>query len=118
MTCPVSKTPQTARGKCRSLLCAATLLVVAATSAGGANPGQQQVTRDFQKTLSLGAGQSFRIENKFGEVRIHGESSRELRISPTIRAQPDSHEQAQGFAAKVQIDVHQTPQCVDVRTNY
>src|SRR5258708_10492262 len=101
-----------------SLLCGAALLVIAATSAGAANPGQQQVTRDFQKTLSLGAGQTFRIENKFGEVRIHGESSRELRISATILAQADSHEQAQGFADKVQIDVQQTAQGVEVRTKY
>src|SRR5258708_3074406 len=122
MTGPVPKIPQTARilwsTNRRTLLCAAALLVIAATSAGAANPGQQRVTRDFQKTLSLGAGQTFRIENKFGEVRIHGESSRELRISATIRAQADSHEQAQGFADKVQIDVQQTAQGVEVRTKY
>src|SRR5216683_4049731 len=92
-------------GKCHALLCAAI-------------PGQEQVTRDFQKTLSLGAGQSFRIEHKFGEIRIHGESSRELKISATIRAQADSREQAQTFADKVQIEVRQTAQGVEVRTNY
>src|SRR6266404_6440435 len=79
----------------RALLCSATLLGVAVAPAAGANPGQEQVTRDFLKNLSLGAGQSFRIENKFGEVRIHGESGRELKISATIRAQADSREQAQ-----------------------
>jgi len=101
----------------RGLLCSATLLGGAFTSAV-ANPGQEQVTRDFQKTLSLGAGQSFRIENKFGEVRIHGESGRELKISATIRAQADSREQAQTFADKVQIEVQQTAQGVEVRTHY
>ncbi len=99
------------------LLCAATLLVVS-TTARAAIPGQQQVTRDFQKTLSLPSGQSFRIENKFGEVRIHGESGRELRISATIRTQADSREQAQSFADKVQIEVQQTAQGVEVRTQY
>jgi len=105
-------------GKRRGLLRVATLLAVSASPARAANPGQEQVTRDFQKTLSLGAGQSFRIENKFGEIRIHGESSREVKISATIRAQADSREQAQNFADKVQIDVQQTAQGVEVRTNY
>src|SRR6267142_467162 len=99
------------------LLCAATLLVVS-TTARAATPGQQQVTRDFQKTLSLPSGQSFRIENKFGEVRIHGESSREVKISATIRTQADSREQAQSFADKVQIEVQQTAQGIEVRTQY
>ncbi len=122
MTGSVPNSQQTAQrfwlGRRRTLLCAATLLAVTASPARAANPGQEQVTRDFQKTLSLGARQSFRIENKFGEIRIHGESSRELKISATIRAQADSREQAQTFADKVQIDVQQTAQGVEVRTHY
>jgi hypothetical protein len=105
-------------GKRGAWLCAASLLAVMASPAHAASHGQEQVTRDFQKTLSLGAGQSFRIENKFGEIRIHGESGRELKISATIRAQADSREQAQTFADKVQIDVQQTAQGVEVRTHY
>jgi hypothetical protein len=101
-----------------ALICLASLLVIITPSARAANPGQEQVTRDFQKTLSLSVGQSFRIENKFGEIRIHGESGRELKISATIRAQADSREQAQNFADKVQIDVQQTAQGVEVRTHY
>jgi hypothetical protein len=122
MTGTVAET-QRAAGLCSSskslaLLCAAALLVVNASSTRAGNPGQEQFTRDFQKTLSLAAGQSFRIENKFGEIRIHGESAHELRISATIRAQADSHEQAQSFAEKVEIDVQQTAQGVEVRTRY
>src|SRR5258706_15825959 len=121
MTDQVQETQQKAGrfrpGGYAMLLCPATLLVVS-TTARAATPGQQQVTRDFQKTLSLPSGQSFRIENKFGEVRIHGESSREVKISATIRTQADSHEQAQSFADKVQIDVQQTAQGVEVRTKY
>jgi hypothetical protein len=83
-----------------------------------AAPAQEQVTRDFQKTLSLPAGQFFRIENKFGEVRIHGESGRDVKISATIHVQADSHDQAQGYADKIRIDVEQTAQGIEVRTNY
>jgi len=122
MTRAVGKIPENdwpvQLGSRRMLLSAAVLLVSAAALTGAASPGQEQVTRDFQKTLPLAAGQSFRIENKFGEVRIHGESSRELKISATIRAQADSREQAQSFADKVQIEVQQTAQGVEVRTRY
>src|SRR5207253_5105399 len=52
-----------------------------------ANPGQEQVSRDFQQTVTLGAGQSVRIEHKFGSVRVHGESGRDVKISATIRVQ-------------------------------
>ena len=83
-----------------------------------ANPAQEQITRDFQKTLTLGAGQSFRIENKFGQVRIHGESGRDVKISATIHVQADSHDQAQSYADKIRIDVEQSAQGVQVRTNY
>jgi hypothetical protein len=106
------------RPRVTMLLWAAAVLALSPLVAAVANPGQQQVTRDFQKTLTLGAGQSFRIENKFGEVRIHGESGREVKISATIRAQADSRDQAQAFADKVQIEVEQNSQGVQVRTNY
>src|SRR6185369_11623324 len=81
-----------------------------------AAPAQQEVTRDFQKTLPLNAGQSFRIENKFGEVRVHGESSREVKISATIRVQSRSREEAEASSQKIQIDVLQTGESVLVRT--
>src|SRR2546423_1173809 len=102
----------------RALLRAAFLIAAGAAPAAAATPGQQQITRDFQKTLTLPAGQSFHIENKFGEVRLHGESGRELRISATIRVQSDSRDQAQTFADKIRIDVEQTAQGIQVRTNY
>jgi DUF4097 and DUF4098 domain-containing protein YvlB len=79
-------------------------------------PAQQEVSRDFQKTLPLNAGQSFRIENKFGEVRVHGESNREVKISATIRVQAHSREQADESSQKIQIDVQQTGEGIIVRT--
>jgi DUF4097 and DUF4098 domain-containing protein YvlB len=83
-----------------------------------AAPAQQEVSRDFQKTLPLAAGQSFHIENKFGEVRLHGEPIREARIVATIRVQAGSGEEAGSFAQKVQIDIQQSADGVHVRTIY
>jgi len=89
-----------------------------AEPAAAPSPAQEQVTRDFQKTLSLGAGQSFSIENKFGEVRVHGESGRDVRINATIRVQAGSRDEADAYAQKVQIDVLQTGGGIFVRTVY
>ena len=90
--------------------------VVPALAAG--SRAQDEVTRNFDKTLTLGSGQSVRIEHKFGEVKVHGESGREVKISATIRAQASSHEEAESFAQRIQIDVQQTGEGVSVRTIY
>lgn len=104
--------------------CAITLLLallvspIAAHANANATPAQQEVTRDFQKTLPLPTGQSFHIENKFGEVRLHGESIREVKVSATIRVQAGSREEADAYAQKIQIDVSQSGDGVHVRTIY
>jgi hypothetical protein len=107
--------PQISRGVA---ILALSFLATTALPSAAANPAQEQISRDFQKTLTLPAGQSFRIENKFGEIRVHGESGRDLKISATIHVQADSHDQAQSYADKIRIDVEQTSQGVQVRTNY
>jgi len=96
------------------------LAPIGKASPGGAapSPAQEQVSRDFQKTLSLGSGGGFSIENKFGEVRVHGESGRDVRINATIRVQAGSHDEADAYAQKVQIDVLQTGNGIFVRTVY
>ena len=83
-----------------------------------ATPAQQDVSRDFQKTLTLPAGQSFRIESKFGEIRLHGESGRDVKISATIHVQANTREEADAYAQKIQIEVEQGGDGVRVRTVY
>jgi hypothetical protein len=53
---------------------AAVLLLAASPRLAAGSSAQEEVTRNFDKTLTLGAGQSMRIEHKFGEVKVHGES--------------------------------------------
>ena len=62
----------------KALVCA--MSFATGPSAPAANRGQEEVSRDFQKTVTLGTGQSVHIEHKFGEVRVHGESGREVKI--------------------------------------
>ena len=103
----------------RGRLCPlAGLVLAAAMPAFASNRGQDEVTRNFEKTLTLGSGQSVRIEHKFVEVKVHGESGRDVKISATIRAQASSHEEAESFAQKIQIDVQQSGEGVSIRTIY
>src|SRR6266567_4729362 len=94
------------------------LLVLAGKPALAANPGQEQISKDFQKTVTLGAGQSVSVEHKFGEVKLHGEGGREVKISATIRVQASSREEAESFAQKIQIEVQQTSEGVRIKTIY
>ena len=67
------------------------LLLFAAKPVSAASSSQDQVSRDFQQTVTLGAGQSVHIEHKFGSVKLHGEPGHDVKISATIRAQASSH---------------------------
>ena len=86
--------------------------------AKAANPGQEQVSKDFQKTVTLGSGQSVRIEHQFGQVRVHGEAGHEVKISATIRAQTGSRSESEAFADKIRIEVEQAGDGVHIRTVY
>src|SRR5467141_3528598 len=94
------------------------VLLFMAKPVHSATPAQDQVSRDFHQTVPLGAGQSVRVEHKFGSVTLHGESGREVKISATIRAQASSHEEAESFAQKIKIEVQQTGEGVRIKTIY
>src|SRR3974390_3795181 len=81
-------------------------------------PGQNTATRDFKKTLTMGEGQTLSLEHKFGDVRIHGENSREVKIAGTIRVQSHSQAEADKFADEVKIEVSQDSSGIKVRTVY
>ena len=73
----------------------------------GNGPGQSTATRDFKKELTLGEGQTFSLEHKFGDVRIHAENRREVKIAATIHVQSHSQAEADKFADEVKIEVSQ-----------
>ena len=64
------------------------MLLFVPKPARGATAAQDQVSRDFQQTVTLGAGQSVHIEHKFGSVRLHGESGRDVRFLPRSALRP------------------------------
>jgi hypothetical protein len=106
------------RGGRAAGLFAAILLFAAIPASAAGSRAQEEVTRNFEKSLTLGAGQSVHIEHKFGEVKVHGESGRDVKISATIRAQASSHDEAESFVQQIKIEVEQTSEGVRIRTVY
>jgi hypothetical protein len=99
-----------------SIGCALLLGVLLVWPAGATNSSQDTATREFRKTVSLSAGQTFSIESKFGSIRIHGENSREADISATIRVQASSQAKAEKYAESIRIEVQEDGKGVSVRT--
>jgi hypothetical protein len=79
---------------------------------------QQEVTRNFDRTVELPAGHQLRIESKFGEVKVRGMAQRDVVIHATIRTAAGSPAEAEELANKVRIEVNQSPSGVSVRTVY
>jgi len=86
--------------------------------AGRVQAAQDTATRTFEKTLTLGTNQTFNLESKFGEVRIHGENGREARITATIRAQAGSQSEANKNVEEIKIEVSQDAEGIKVKTVY
>ncbi len=102
----------------KSIAAFAVVLVVLALPAFAEGHAQDTATRNFEKTLTLGANQTFAMEHKFGDVHIHGENGREVRISATIRTQASTQAEADKNADQIKIEVTQDAQGIKVRTVY
>ena len=48
--------------------------------ASATGSGQNTASREFQKTLTLSENQTLSVQNKFGDVHVHGGNGREVRI--------------------------------------
>lgn len=102
----------------KSIVACAIALCVSALPAKAADPAQSTATRNFEKTLTLGANQTLAMEHTFGEVRIHGENGREVKISAAIRVQAATQEEADRNVEQIKIEVSQDADGIKVRTVY
>lgn len=99
-------------------LCSTLLFFYASGPAFGGEPAQQEVTRNFEKTITLSGNQGLSLDHRLGEVRIHGDSGHELKISAKIRVQDRNGADAENFAQKIQIEVRELSDGAHVRTIY
>jgi hypothetical protein len=79
---------------------------------------QETATKTFEKTLTLGSNQTLSLESKFGEIRVHGENGREVKITATIRSQAGSQGEAEKNAEEIKIEVSQDASGIKVKTVY
>jgi hypothetical protein len=103
------------RGRILPVLLGVCLVALPASGAGSL---QNTATREFQKSLTLGEGQTLSLQNKYGDVHLHGGGSREVKISATIRVQAHTQAEADKFAEQTRIDVTQDSSGVKVQTVY
>jgi hypothetical protein len=96
----------------------ATAVLCGALCALPASAKQQEVTRNFDRTVALAAGHGLQIESKFGEVKVRGGAQRNVVIHATIHTAAGSPAEAEELAGKVRIEVDQTASGVTVRTIY
>jgi hypothetical protein len=79
---------------------------------------QDEVTRDFQKTVAVKLGQRIEIEHRLGSVNIRAGSGSEASIRATIRASAGSRDEAQQLANQVEILIDDRSAALVVRTRY
>ena len=85
---------------------------------GAAARVQQETVRNFDKTVTLAAGQRVRVESKFGEVRLRGAAQKDVVIHATIRAASSNQSESQSLADSIKVEVEQDSAGVFVRTVY
>ncbi len=80
--------------------------------------GRDEYTRSFDKTVTMQAGQRFRLEHSLGDVVVRTHSSSDVTIHADIRVSaPDSNE-AKSFADNIAILIEPSSSLVSVRTRY
>jgi hypothetical protein len=79
---------------------------------------REEYRRDFQKTVPLAAGRTFRIENSMGNINIHTQPKAEVEIRATIRCTADTAAEAKSYCDRTQIGVQESAAGVSVRTEY
>lgn len=79
---------------------------------------QDEVTRDFQKTVTLKQGQRVEIDHRLGSVNVRAGGGSEASIRATIRASAGTREEAQKLADQVEIQVDDRTSTLVVRTRY
>ena len=79
---------------------------------------REEFKRDFQRSLTLPSGRSFRIEHSLGNLNIRTHGGADLRIQATIRCSANTVTEARECTDRVQISVDESPSGVSVRTIY
>ena len=83
-----------------------------------AESGREEVTRSFQKSLPLKAGQKLSVEHTNGAVRVRGRSESQVSIDARIRVSAGDRAEAEKFSSAIEIEVESSSGGISVRTRY
>jgi len=78
----------------------AVLLLASSVPAVASDPAQEEVTRDFEKTVMLSGKQGLSLDHRMGQVHIRGNSGHELKISAKIHVAGPFERGSTGLRAK------------------
>jgi hypothetical protein len=79
---------------------------------------REEYTRNFDKSFTLHAGQSVRVEHRMGEIVIHTHPQMELIIHAEIRVSASDQSRAREFADKIEILAEPYQSEYSIRTHY
>ena len=87
-------------------------------AAAWANELREEVTRSFDRTLTVTGTPTLHVEHRMGDVRIRAHARNELRIQATIQVSADSRSEATMMADRIQIDVQESLGTITLTTQY
>jgi hypothetical protein len=79
---------------------------------------REEVKRDFQRSVTIPVGRSFKLSNSFGNVSVHRQTGRSAEIRASIECSADSNSEAQKLCNDIQVSVQEGNSGVTVETGF
>jgi DUF4097 and DUF4098 domain-containing protein YvlB len=83
-----------------------------------ANDAREEVTRTFDRTLTVTGTPTLSVEHRLGDVRVRAHARNELRIQATIHVSAETRAEATMMADRIQIDVQESLGTITITTRY
>src|SRR5437868_125784 len=97
----------------RRALCALAFICCAAPLCA-----REEVRRDFQKAVPLGAGRALKVDNSLGSVNVRAQAKNEVGVIGAIHCSANTEAEARAWCDQIQIRVEENGAGVTVRTDY
>ena len=79
---------------------------------------RDEYSRNVDKTVTLGNGQSVRVEHRMGSVDLHTHAGRDVVVHAIIRVSASKDTDAKRLADQIQIEVAPVGSALVIRTEY
>ena len=79
---------------------------------------REEYSRNFDKTVTLGAGQSVRLEHRMGNVNLRAHAGHDVTVHASIRVSASSNAEAKRVAEQIRVEVAPAGSTLVIRTEY